>query len=75
MDADAPPPVRLPPLSACHHFINLTNGVEAAPRLQALGLPHSFVRLQSTHCEQQQFEALTLGLDAGLLARLALGQW
>lgn len=32
--------VPLPPLSQCHHYINLTNGIEAVPRLQALGLSY-----------------------------------
>jgi len=65
----------LPSLAACRHYINLTNGIEAVPRLQRLGLPHSFLRLPSTRCEQQQFEALVNDLDADLLMRLALGQW
>ncbi len=34
-----------------------------------------FLRLPSTRCEQQQFEALLNDLDADLLMRLALGQW
>ena len=67
--------VSLPPLARCHHYINLTNGVEAVPRLQALALPYAFLRLPSTRCEQQQFEALVNDLDANLLMRLALGQW
>ena len=32
--------VVLPPLAQCHHYINVTNGIEAAPALQALGLPY-----------------------------------
>jgi hypothetical protein len=67
--------VQVPPLTACRHYLNLTNGVEAAPGLQALGLPYSLLRLPSTRCEQQQFEALVNDLDGDLLLRLALGQW
>jgi hypothetical protein len=33
----------------------------------------SFVRIQSTACEQQRFEQLMLELDADLLMHLALG--
>lgn len=36
-------------------------------------LPRSFVRIQSTACEQQHFERLMQGLDATLLLQLALG--
>ncbi|KAL4447627.1 hypothetical protein ABPG75_004846, partial [Micractinium tetrahymenae] len=66
--------IQLPPLAECHHYINLTNGIEAIPRLQQLGLPYRFLRLPSTRCEQQQFEQLMNDLDADLLMRLALGQ-
>lgn len=31
-------------LSTCRHFVNLTNGLEAIPFLQELGLHYSFVR-------------------------------
>lgn len=34
----------------------------------------SFLRLPSTRCEQQQWEALMHDLDADMLMRLALGQ-
>ncbi len=32
--------LELPPLAACHHYINLTNGIEAVPSLQLLQLPY-----------------------------------
>lgn len=32
--------IQLPPLAECHHYVNLTNGIEAIPRLQQLGLPY-----------------------------------
>lgn len=42
-----PPQIQpLPPLKQCSHFLNLTNGIEAAPMLDALQLPYSFVRIQ-----------------------------
>jgi hypothetical protein len=34
------PGASLPPLHTAHHFVNLTNGLEALPLLAALGLPH-----------------------------------
>ena len=68
-------PVALPSLLDCRHFINLTNGIEALPRLHSVGLPYSFVRIQSTACEQQLFEKLIGELDSALLLHLALGQW
>lgn len=34
---------------------------------------HTYVRLESTACEQGRLEALLLGLDANLLMSLALG--
>ena len=35
----------------------------------------SFVRIQSTACEQQRFEAILQDLDSNLLLHLALGHW
>ncbi|KAJ9529510.1 hypothetical protein QJQ45_013863 [Haematococcus lacustris] len=70
----ATPPLQpLPPLPQCKHFVNLTNGVEALPMLQDLGLSFSYVRLQSTACEQQRYEQLMMSLDANLLMALAVG--
>jgi len=56
------------------HFLNLTNGLEAAPLLRSLALPYTLVRLPSTLCEQQRFDALVAGADASLLAAAALGR-
>ena len=64
----------LPSLRSCHHFINLTNGLEALPVLQSVGIQPAFVRIQSTLCEQGHLERLITELDATLLLRLALGQ-
>ncbi|GBF97550.1 hypothetical protein Rsub_10151 [Raphidocelis subcapitata] len=63
----------LPPLYGSRHFVNLTDGLEAAPTLARLGLPHAYCRVCSTDVEQQNFEALVQGLDANLLMALALG--
>ncbi|GFR45807.1 hypothetical protein Agub_g7263, partial [Astrephomene gubernaculifera] len=63
----------LPDLRSCRHFVNLTNGIEALPMLHELQLPYSFVRIQSTACEQQHLEALMNELDPSLLLSLALG--
>lgn len=70
--ASLPTPL-LPQLPACKHFLNLTNGVEAVPLLESLNLPYSFVRIQSTWCEQQRFDLLLANLDASFLLHLALG--
>ncbi|KAG1666767.1 hypothetical protein FOA52_004603 [Chlamydomonas sp. UWO 241] len=70
---DPTPAGPLPPLQDCRHFVNLTNGIEALPVLQELGLQSSFCRLQSTACEQGHLEALLLGLDANMLMALAQG--
>lgn len=51
-------------------FINLSNGVEALPRLAAL--PH-FCRLQSSHCESKHWEGLVDGAGPDLLLHLAAG--
>ena len=63
----------LPPLESCKHFINLTNGLEALPRLQSLGIDPSFVRIQSTLVEQGHLERLMQELDPTLLLALAMG--
>jgi len=54
-------------------FVNLTNGVEVLPVLQRLGVPFTFVRLQSSLCEAQAMETLCAELDTHLLVSLALG--
>jgi hypothetical protein len=67
--------IHLPPLKKCKHFINLTNGIEALPRLHRLGInPHGYARLTSTSLEQQRFESLANDLDPNLLLHLALGE-
>jgi hypothetical protein len=66
--ARATPPVR--------HFINLSNGAEALPLLEAAGVPSeqvSFIRVQSSHCEAQDYYGLLHNLDHNLLMHLALG--
>jgi hypothetical protein len=54
------------------HYLNLTNGIEAGPRL-AIGEPWGFVRIQSTACEQKRWDFLIQDLDVDLLAHLAAG--
>jgi hypothetical protein len=53
------------------HFVNLSNGVEALPLLK--GLPFSFVRIQSSHFEANNFNGILGGLDSTLLMYLAMG--
>ena len=67
------PPARAP---AVKHFINLSNGIEALEPLTRAGLPIeqvSFMRLQSSHCEAQDFYGILWNLDHNLLMHLALG--
>lgn len=53
------------------HFINLTNGIEPMV-LQCLS-PVAFIRVQSTTCEQKQWDRLLMDLDNNFLMHLALG--
>uniref|UniRef100_A0A7S4C1R5 Uncharacterized protein n=1 Tax=Chrysotila carterae TaxID=13221 RepID=A0A7S4C1R5_CHRCT len=58
------------------HFINLSNGLEALDELVRLGVPPSeicFCRIQSSHCEAQDFMGLLSSLDTHLMMHLALG--
>ena len=58
------------------HFINLSNGAEALPLLEAAGVPSeqvSFIRVQSSHCEAQDYYGILHNLDHNLLMHLALG--
>ena len=52
------------------HFINLTNGIEAIPLVKD---NYSFIRIQSTTCEQKRWDFLIQDLDNNLLMNLALG--
>ncbi|KAJ1490520.1 hypothetical protein T484DRAFT_1935199 [Baffinella frigidus] len=53
------------------HFINLSNGAESLPLLQ--GIPVAFCRIQSSHCESQNWNGILGGLDPTLLIHLAMG--
>lgn len=67
------PPPRATPVK---HFINLSNGIEALRPLDLQGLPVEqicFMRLQSSHCESQDFHGILSNLDHNLLMHLALG--
>ena len=66
--AGSRPPVR--------HFINLSNGAEALALLEGAGVPPeqiAFMRLQSSHCEAQDYAGVLTNLDHNLLMHLALG--
>jgi hypothetical protein len=55
------------------HFINLANGVDIIPHLEVKsGESLSFLRVQSTHCEQKLWDELLLGLGPTFLTYLAL---
>ena len=55
------------------YFINLTNGIEIIPLLSAERKDYSFIRLQSTICEQKDWDRLIMDLDNNFLMHLALG--
>lgn len=58
------------------HFINLTNGIEAIPQLLSSGVNENelnYIRIQSTHCESRNYNAILEGLDTTLLMNLARG--
>jgi len=67
------PPRLISPLRASRFFVNLTNGLEGVPVLEASGLPFTFCRLQSSLCESQAMEALVAEADTHLLFSLACG--
>lgn len=58
----AEPGARPPGWAAC-----AAAAAEALPLLQELGVPSTFVRMQSTLCEAQAMEKFMLELDANLL--------
>lgn len=51
-------------------YINLTNGIEAIPMLDR---GYKFIRIQSTICEQKNWDRLIQELDYDFLMNLALG--
>lgn len=58
------------PLANEYHYINLTNGIEAIPKLNG---EYKFIRIQSTWCEQKLFNRIIQDLDYDFLMNLALG--
>ena len=52
-----------------HNYINLTNEVEAIPKIQG---DYRFIRIQSTICEQKLWDRLIQDLDYDFLMNLAL---
>lgn len=61
--------------SKIHHYINLTNGIEAIPRLQdIIGTSNiNICRLQSSYCEASRPDLLIPAIDASMLFWLAKG--
>lgn len=53
------------------HFVNLTNGIEAIPKLQKEYI--NFIRIQSTTLERNNWYKFFIDLDHNLLMWLALG--
>lgn len=68
-------PVTLPTnANKVHHFVNLTNGLEALPLLKSIDVPFHFCRLQSTQCEASRPDLLISAVESGILFQLALGE-
>lgn len=67
--------VAITDLSA-HHYINLTNGIEAIVDLDTMlsGTQIRFTRIQSSHCERGAYEKILTYLDNDLLFSLACGR-
>ena len=57
-------------MSKTKYFINLTNGIEALPTVDG---DVSFIRIQSTACEQKRWDFLIQDLDNNFYTWLALG--
>lgn len=53
-------------------FVNLTNGIEFLADCKNLS-NINFLRIQSTHCEQKQWDRIIAELDSNFLMCLALG--
>jgi hypothetical protein len=51
------------------NYINLTNGIEAIPKLDN----YRFIRIQSTICEQKNWDRLIQELDYDFLLNVAVG--
>jgi hypothetical protein len=51
------------------NYINLTNGIEAIPQL----MDYRFIRIQSTLCEQKNWDRLIQDLDYDFLMNVAIG--
>ena len=52
------------------NYINLTNGIES---LSTLPIGYRFIRIQSTTCEQKNWDRLIQDLDYDFLLNVALG--
>lgn len=52
------------------NYINLTNGIESLPTLP---IGYRFIRIQSTTCEQKNWDRLIQDLDYDFLLNIALG--
>lgn len=55
-----------------YNYINLTNGIEAIPTIP-LNEGYRFIRIQSTLCEQKNWDRIIQELDYDFLMNLALG--
>jgi len=60
-------------MSRIAHFINLTNGIEAIKEYNLNMDKISFIRIQSTWCEQKLWDDILFTLSDDFLMKLALG--
>jgi hypothetical protein len=75
-DARLVRPITLPASARkVHHYVNLTNGLEAVPHLTTILPPHQLhlCRLQSSHCEASRPDLLLRTLETSMLFQLAKG--
>jgi hypothetical protein len=55
------------------YYLNLTNGIEFLDRQPNNDYQYSFIRIQSTACEQKRWDFILQDLDYDFLMHLALG--
>lgn len=55
-------------------FLNIDNGIEWIPAMRETGDEYSFVRIQSTACEQKRFWFILEDLDYSFLMAAATGE-
>ena len=57
------------------HYLNLSNGIEWVEEMEAMKESYSFIRIQSSQCEQGVWNKIIQGVSDDFLLNLALGNW